>query len=454
MSRDSSRRSRSPRRTSHRRDRSRDRSPYRRNTYSNRNHDSYRNRDSAPSAPNSRSIVSINAPEDWKSLIKPETQSTKESNQDSKKESVYVPKKLQETNPIEDMVWDELEFQKRVETQLAKLAEKENEEKRLEERRKRMLQMESMRCDGIGESGNQEAMIVKRKDISDSVVLEIYATVDSVADSKQIISENHDSDQVVLNSKNKESLVGNYEANQLNGWGKMQQSQNKMEKKSDIDQILPALLKNSAAFNMFSDDSPVHVPKAPDVQIISNGIENNLLTDNWDDQEGYYNFRIGDLLNGRFEVFALQGKGVFSSVLRVKDKKENDRECVVKVMRKNDVMYKAGQREVMFLELLAKNDPENKKHCIRLFSYFEHRNHLCLVFEAMAMNLREVMKKYGSGTGLHINAVKNYAYQMFVALSLTRKCKIIHADLKPDNILVCFSLAWYHYYRSVKITEC
>lgn len=39
------------------------------------------------------------------------------------------------------------------------------------------------------------------------------------------------------------------------------------------------------------------------------------------------------------------------------------------------------------------------------------------------------------GVGLHIKAVKSYAQQMLLALRLMTKCKIIHADIKPDNIL-------------------
>ena len=46
------------------------------------------------------------------------------------------------------------------------------------------------------------------------------------------------------------------------------------------------------------------------------------------------------------------------------------------------------------------------------------------------------MKKYGNGIGLHMSAVKTYARQLFLALTLLNKCGILHADLKPDNILV------------------
>lgn len=52
------------------------------------------------------------------------------------------------------------------------------------------------------------------------------------------------------------------------------------------------------------------------------------------------------------------------------------------------------------------------------------------------MNLREVLKKYGKNVGLHITAVRSYARQLFRALRLLKKCQILHADIKPDNILV------------------
>ena len=35
-----------------------------------------------------------------------------------------------------------------------------------------------------------------------------------------------------------------------------------------------------------------------------------------------------------------------------------------------------------------------------------------------------------------MQAVQSYTHQLFLALRLLRKCRIIHADLKPDNILV------------------
>jgi len=73
---------------------------------------------------------------------------------------------------------------------------------------------------------------------------------------------------------------------------------------------------------------------------------------------------------------------------------------------------------------------------VRLERTFEHRGHLCLVFESLSMNLRDVVKRFGKDVGLNIRAVRAYAQQLFLALSLLRKCNIMHADIKPDNILV------------------
>lgn len=109
-------------------------------------------------------------------------------------------------------------------------------------------------------------------------------------------------------------------------------------------------------------------------------------------------------------------------------------------------------KEVQILNKLKQVDPEDKKHIVRLERTFEHRGHLCIVFESLryallpivpsfsqllySMNLREVVKRFGKDVGLNIRAVRAYAHQLFLALSLLRKANIMHADIKPDNILV------------------
>ncbi|KAG8708085.1 U4/U6 small nuclear ribonucleoprotein prp4 [Ceratobasidium sp. 394] len=156
------------------------------------------------------------------------------------------------------------------------------------------------------------------------------------------------------------------------------------------------------------------------------------------DPEGYYQIILGELLdNGRYQVFSTLGKGMFSAVVRARVMDENpNREVAIKIIRSQESMYKAGQKEIQILSKLAQADPDDKKHLIRLERNFEHRGHLCLVFESLSMNLRDVIRKFGKDVGLNIRAVRAYAHQLFLALSLLKKANIMHADIKPDNILV------------------
>ncbi|GJQ13515.1 hypothetical protein GpartN1_g5306.t1 [Galdieria partita] len=156
------------------------------------------------------------------------------------------------------------------------------------------------------------------------------------------------------------------------------------------------------------------------------------------DMEGYCKLLPGDRLdNDRYTVLNIAGKGVFSSVVRALEQ-TNDmtREVAIKVIRNNDVMLKAAQKEISILRKLEENDRQGKRHCIQFLRHFNFGSHICLVFESMHMNLREVLKKYGGDRGISIKAVQLYTRQLLNAIYVLYKSKIIHADLKPDNILV------------------
>jgi serine/threonine-protein kinase PRP4 len=118
------------------------------------------------------------------------------------------------------------------------------------------------------------------------------------------------------------------------------------------------------------------------------------------------------------------------------DDPESHPAVILKVIRNNDIMRKASEKELSLLSLIARADPEGKKHCVRLLSHSDYRNHIVIVFEPLSMNLRETLKRFGKGVGINITAVRMYARQLFVALRHLSDLKIVHADIKPDNIVV------------------
>ncbi|KAI9084931.1 hypothetical protein K1719_033104 [Acacia pycnantha] len=123
------------------------------------------------------------------------------------------------------------------------------------------------------------------------------------------------------------------------------------------------------------------------------------LHDNWDDAEGYYSYRFGEILDARYEVIAAHGRGVFSTVVRAKNLKAGNgepEEVAIKIIRNNDTMYKAGMDELVILKKL----------------------------------------KFGRNIGLNLKGVQSYAKQLFIALKHLRNCGVLHCDIKPDNMLV------------------
>ena len=159
---------------------------------------------------------------------------------------------------------------------------------------------------------------------------------------------------------------------------------------------------------------------------------------NWADREGYYKIMPGEVIKSKYTVLGTRGKGVFSTVMFASDGK---RKVAIKCIRNNETMRRAAEKEVAILRAIAKADPSDKCNCVRLLDSFDHRSHVCMVFEAMKMNMREVVLKYGRKVGINISGVRAYSRQLFSALRLIKQLGIVHADLKPDNILVSEDLS-------------
>lgn len=179
----------------------------------------------------------------------------------------------------------------------------------------------------------------------------------------------------------------------------------------------------------------LNVQKKNDIVENAETVENQALKDNWDDKEGYYKPYVGEVFAYKYKVVEETGKGVFSTVIRCIDMASNET-VAIKVLRSNEKMTSDAKNELSLLEVIKSKDPQNQKHCIPVHNSFMYRNHLCIVFPYMAFNLRDTLRKYGAGVGLSLIAIQSFARQLFLALLHIKKLGIVHADIKPDNILL------------------
>lgn len=210
-------------------------------------------------------------------------------------------------------------------------------------------------------------------------------------------------------------------------------------------------------FDMFSSSvSPVDYKDTTSIKLVTEGTKKSSVDrqQDWDDTEGYYKATIGEIIqldlpntsggDVQFRISGVIGKGVFSTVLKCVTESSNlaspllPPQVALKVIRHNETMAKAAVNEIRFLQRLTN---ASSPGIIALLlptdnAPLEYRGHTVLVFPYMDYNLRDVLAKFGKGVGLSLAAVRSYFAQLLAAGRHLKQHKIIHSDLKPDNILV------------------
>ncbi|XP_061629601.1 SRSF protein kinase 2 isoform X3 [Phyllopteryx taeniolatus] len=157
---------------------------------------------------------------------------------------------------------------------------------------------------------------------------------------------------------------------------------------------------------------------------------------------GYHPVKIGDLFNGRYHVIRKLGWGHFSTVWLCWDIQVKNF-VAMKVVKSAQHYTETALDEIKLLRCVRESDPAdpNKDMVVQLIDDFKISGingiHVCMVFEVLGHHLLKWIIK-SNYQGLPLPCVKSIIKQVLQGLDyLHSKCKIIHTDIKPENILMC-----------------
>uniref|UniRef100_A0A4W4EM99 non-specific serine/threonine protein kinase n=1 Tax=Electrophorus electricus TaxID=8005 RepID=A0A4W4EM99_ELEEL len=156
---------------------------------------------------------------------------------------------------------------------------------------------------------------------------------------------------------------------------------------------------------------------------------------------GYYPVKIGDLFNGRYHVVRKLGWGHFSTVWLCWDL-QRKRFVALKVVKSAPHYTETALDEIKLLKCVRDSDPTDPKRetIVQLIDDFKISGvngvHVCMVLEVLGHQLLKWIIK-SNYMGLPLVCVKSILRQVLQGLDyLHTKCKIIHTDIKPENILL------------------
>ncbi|NWX32724.1 DYRK4 kinase, partial [Notiomystis cincta] len=154
----------------------------------------------------------------------------------------------------------------------------------------------------------------------------------------------------------------------------------------------------------------------------------------YDDEHGSYLKVLHDHIAYRYEVLEVIGKGSFGQVAKCLDHKTNEL-VALKIIRNKKRFHSQALVEVKILDALLKKDKDDTHNIIHMKEYFYFRNHFCISFELLGINLYELIKK-NNFQGFSLSLIRHFTRCVLRCLQVLYQEKIIHCDLKPENILL------------------
>lgn len=124
------------------------------------------------------------------------------------------------------------------------------------------------------------------------------------------------------------------------------------------------------------------------------------------------------------------GEGTYGTVYKAIDNRNGGRRVAIKKIRIEHEEEGVPSTAIREISLLKECEHVN---VVKLLDICSSTNALHLVFECLDMDVRMYLKKNGAFKGTDL---KNSAFQCFRAIEFCHQHRILHRDLKPQNVLI------------------
>ncbi|CAB1436666.1 unnamed protein product [Pleuronectes platessa] len=152
-------------------------------------------------------------------------------------------------------------------------------------------------------------------------------------------------------------------------------------------------------------------------------------------QNSEFNIIEGDLIPSPTTYYIAQkylGNGAYGMVIQCRN--VTTAETVALKILQSLENIDCAQEEEVILQTMKKLHSD-RFYIVRMYESFFYKEHYCLVFELLDMDLHE-FKQISPGQHLQLKQISPILQQLATALDFLNSAGIIHADLKSDNIML------------------
>ncbi|XP_077367093.1 homeodomain-interacting protein kinase 1-like [Festucalex cinctus] len=141
----------------------------------------------------------------------------------------------------------------------------------------------------------------------------------------------------------------------------------------------------------------------------------------------------GSTLGQSYKVEDFLGEGSFGLVVKCRCT-ETGKMSAIKVIKNHPTIMHQARKEIAILKQLGRLNPD-RCHIVRWNDFFFDKYLICLNFELLDQTLNHFQQERNLPT-LSICQISPILYQMTTALLHLSEIRIVHTDIKTDNVMV------------------